>query len=523
MEILQGVIEDDLPRVRAAVESGADIEVKDHTGATPLTITCFSNPWIAFYLLEKDANPHACSDSGQTPLSQAAKRGATLLVRKLLDQAVDVNLGPPAIPALWESIVHGRVGTARCLLHAGADPNAVHEGTSCLHRAVSDVDDADFTRLLVEKGADLSARDMHGNTPLFVCTMFTGMQNSFRVLVQTAKPDFRLGVVPLLYALCGREASSPEDTDDILAKIRILVDEGANVNEEFPFPGCTLLCKCKPHQRKVLHLLLSSGMRVQRTCACTSGVTLTNIVYTFRWNQAFIKALLGAFLDAGYPVDERSRLDKVTNMTALAYAATLGLVDVVEFLLNRGAQPIPPGNTWVSPAFVFAVQEGHVQIVSLLLKHGAPMVDPSAPLGFAILTASGDMAETLLQFGSPRAEHAEALAVLRGSSMHGVRPDRLPYWRDDPPAWYELPQVPLSDFASIPPRVITFPKQRTFQEHVAPYRRRLEMAIATNSLTTCSPLLPPEMLILVFCAAFRFPERFVLAVGELDARWPPIT
>ena len=158
------------------------------------------------------------------------------------------------------------------------------------------------------------------------------------------------------------------------------------------------------------------------------------------------------------------------------------------------------------------------------------MVDPSAPLGFAILTASGDMAETLLQFGSPRAEHAGALAVLRGSSMHGVRVDRLPYWVD-PPSWCSnltsqhqgFADAPFPSGAAIVPPIITSRKTVTIQEYVAPYRRRLEIAIAANSLAECSPLLPPEMLILVFCVAFRFPERFVLTVVELDARWPPIT
>ena len=74
------------------------------------------------------------------------------------------------------------------------------------------------------------------------------------------------------------------------------------------------------------------------------------------------------FLDHGAGLHER---DEEFCTTPLGYAALAGKLRMVEFLLQRGAQPTPHGGpAWAAP-IALAAHRGHDEIVCLLRAHGA--------------------------------------------------------------------------------------------------------------------------------------------------------
>jgi ankyrin repeat protein len=97
LELIEAVREGDLARARAAISSGADVNVHD------------SRPLLG---------------AGNTPLHDAANGGQSHLVRMLLDAGADVNA---RCAAGWTPLMRacnaGELAVVKTLLDEGADPH----------------------------------------------------------------------------------------------------------------------------------------------------------------------------------------------------------------------------------------------------------------------------------------------------------------------------------------------------------------------------------------------------------------
>jgi uncharacterized protein len=142
----------DVSALRHLLANGASLGVLgDDLG---LNGACFHGHWrLAQFLLEQGADPNrADPDTGETPLHSAF--------------------------CTTERIAHNRV--MRVLLAHGADPNRATKdgvetggfmrdvrtcGETPLHRAAA-FGDAEAIKLLLDAGANLNAKDAHGDSPL---------------------------------------------------------------------------------------------------------------------------------------------------------------------------------------------------------------------------------------------------------------------------------------------------------------------------------------------------------------------
>ncbi|MGV3592829.1 MAG: ankyrin repeat domain-containing protein [Gammaproteobacteria bacterium] len=181
--LLYATRQGDLELTRLLVEAGADIELSDANGLTPLlnailnaSIESLERPRaqhiaIAHYLIERGANVNAMDWYGETPL------WAAVVLRNL-----DVS-GPAEDNGIDRAAALGLIET---LLNEGADPNARTKEHPPEHRFITRLGDlswVDFTgqtpflraalsgdvttmKLLVEHGADPNIATFAGTTPL---------------------------------------------------------------------------------------------------------------------------------------------------------------------------------------------------------------------------------------------------------------------------------------------------------------------------------------------------------------------
>ena len=153
--------------------AGADANAVTLNGGTPLMFAVLGgDETIVALLLDAGARHEAQAKLGWTALALAAVKGYVQVVDVLLDAGADQRICDAyGWTPLMRAVDIGRLEVARMLLDApGVDLSAQQEsGATALHIAAATGDD-DIVQLLVERGADRSMTDSHGNTPAAIAT-----------------------------------------------------------------------------------------------------------------------------------------------------------------------------------------------------------------------------------------------------------------------------------------------------------------------------------------------------------------
>ncbi|KAF3067231.1 Ankyrin-1 [Daldinia childiae] len=197
-----------LPVVRMLTDQGADIEARAYNDTTPLHWACSGdNPLssnltarrlaIIEFLLKKGANVHAQSNERRTPLHLAAKMGSLRMVHILLENSADLEArNANEETPIFVAVANRHADMVQMLLKRGAKASHATRKQTLLHYAVSrgefaitehllnsgikinaknsdkhtalhlaDID-LPILRLLVSRGANITARSYHGRTAL---------------------------------------------------------------------------------------------------------------------------------------------------------------------------------------------------------------------------------------------------------------------------------------------------------------------------------------------------------------------
>ena len=238
-----------LKGIQQCINKGIPISVLDDNGKTPLDVA-FENlddeesVEIAAELIMGGAdevatdfsyfqdamlarNVNSRFDDGQTPLHLAAIYGHNAIAKYLLENNADTTVqdSSGATP-LHEAVRYGNVEIAKSLLNSGANVNARDNlGKTPVMLILPKDKTAEIYKLLIAHRADLTQKDMFGDTVLHTASMLNVGENTFRILIDAgADIDARNkeGVTPLAIAVQKND----------LETVRLLTAAGADIHTQ---------------------------------------------------------------------------------------------------------------------------------------------------------------------------------------------------------------------------------------------------------------------------------------------------
>src|ERR1043165_3419000 len=344
--------EKEVQRIKEMIKNSPDlINSPGQNGWTPLHKAASLGPLgVARFLLANKADVNSRVSSGkETPLQLAAEAGHKSMTEFLLANGADVNAGggQKAETALHAAAAHGFKSVAEVLLANKADVNARNkDGNTPLH-TTAEAGQKTIAELLLAKGAEVNAKTSSSFTPLYLAVQ--GNHPAMVDLFLSQKGDATVkdanSLTPLRLAVERNSLSIAES----------LLRNGADVSLKGEEGTPILRAALRARSVEMLKLLLSYKPDLEATDR--DGLTLLQAALAPNRNRnmnsqpvplEIVQLLLtaGANVNAPFkPASDTARWlegninsPNITKMTPLMVATLKGRVDLVEALLQHGAE-----------------------------------------------------------------------------------------------------------------------------------------------------------------------------------------
>ena len=292
----------------------------------------------------------------------------------------------------------------RSLLKQGANVNATQaDGTTALHWA-SYRDDLESADLLIRSGANVNARNDLGATPLWAACQNGSESMVRRLLTAGANPNaaLLLGETPMMVAA---RSGNP-------ALVELLAAKGANVNARAARGQTALMWAVAQKHPEVVKVLIGNGADIHAR--------------SDSWTEVM------AVPPHGYL--EYNRAIPHGSETALMFAARVDDLASAKLLVAAGAN-VNDEDAWGVSAVVLAAHSGFTEVVEFLLEKGANANSDRAgftALHEAVMRRDEDLVKVLLDHGADANLPVRSWTPTRRSSRDFNFPPELigatPFW-----------------------------------------------------------------------------------------------
>lgn len=306
-----------------------------------------------------DSEPRICQPMDRTheATRTAVRQGHDEVVRLLLhhravvllEQESDLDMSLLLSDSLLDAAQYGHTAIVDLLLERGADVDARDDDDlTPLHRAAA-WDHLEVAKVLLQCGAFVDSHGEHGS-PLHFAACYGNLRVATALIEEGANIELRRlnGLTPLLEAANNGNANI----------VALLLDHGGDINAQANSGRTALTHALSQDHNDVATLLLDKG----------ADVNLGNVRGMKPIHYASV-GMIPLLIERG--ADPNS--EDENGMTRLHLAALNGETAVVEMLLQHGAEI--KTDHFACTALHFAVWNAHGEITTLLLRSGA---DPNA-------------------------------------------------------------------------------------------------------------------------------------------------
>ena len=341
-----------LSLIQLLVEKGADVNVADVSGNTPLHMAAeMGNEPLANFLLDHGANAKVKNHIGDTPLHSAGRKRIGIknlsLVKRLISKGVNIDqLNGRSEPAILISARNGNQGLVQSLIDAGANVDGKDsDGLTLLHFDI----DTQLVEILLKKGLDVNAKSNYRKTPLHNTT---SLENAELLIEHGAEVNAKdnAGNTPLIDSLHGR--------NKIVSKFLIL--NGTDVNAGKYESPLYLAVKYAPHRAPfpLVELLLQKGTDINKA---NSHMQLTPLHIAKSIDMI------------RYLLDHKANMYAEDKNGNTPFKRRLHNVEMIKLLIEKGFDVNFPNQKGETPLQIAYQRKYQKKVIKFLIEHGATL------------------------------------------------------------------------------------------------------------------------------------------------------
>ncbi|GJC88347.1 putative ankyrin repeat protein RF_0381 [Colletotrichum liriopes] len=339
------------------IEHGVDINAADPSGKRPLDIALQRRDLDRVKIvLQKGASIDAADTYGRTPIEIAAREYDLACVDLLVEKGAVFTKGLSEYLPICNVARDGYFGLLKYLIDDGADVNLRTGGKTSLHYVAKHYGNRHvfipgLVSLLIKKGADIEAKDNHGQTPLAIACCYEN--NAVASLLIEKGADFEVkdneGKTPLAYA-----CFSSKD-----AVARLLIEKGADIEAKDEDGRTPLAHACISQNDAVAILLIKKGADIK----VKDSKGKTPLAYACFSRKDAVARLL---IEKGADIEAKDN----DGRTPLANACLSRYDAVARLLIEKGADIEVRDKDNRTP-LAHAFRSQNQRVISLLINTGA--------------------------------------------------------------------------------------------------------------------------------------------------------